>query len=185
MPALRITGKNFSLTMACVAHKAPATTRPWPSRYLVPECTTTSAPKSIGRCRAGVQKQLSTAKTAPALWAISANARISHTSVNGLVGVSANKSLVLGCIACFQALTSVCDTKLVVTPNLANSEPSNLMVEPNTEREHTTWSPLLSKAMHNNNTAAIPLEVPMQASEPSNAAKRISILAVVGLVKRE
>jgi hypothetical protein len=37
MPALRITGTNFSLTSCSVAHKAPAITRPWPSRYLVPE----------------------------------------------------------------------------------------------------------------------------------------------------
>ena len=36
-------------TMAALAHRAPAITRPCPSRYLVPECMTMSAPKSTGR----------------------------------------------------------------------------------------------------------------------------------------
>jgi hypothetical protein len=36
--------------------------------------------------------------------------------------------------------TSVWDTKLVSTPNLAKSC-SRRMVEPNTDCEHTTWSP--------------------------------------------
>ncbi len=138
MPALRITGTKVFFTKASEAHKAPATTRPWPSRYLVPECTTTSAPKSMGRCKAGVQKQLSTANTAPAARATSANAAMSHTSVNGLVGVSANNSRVLGCTASRQACTSVCGTKVVATPNLANSVPMSFKVEPNTDCEHTT-----------------------------------------------
>ena len=33
----------------------PAVISPWPLRYLVAECTTTSAPSSRGRCRYGVQ----------------------------------------------------------------------------------------------------------------------------------
>ena len=41
------------------------------------------------------------------------------------------------------------------------------------------------KDMQSNNTAAMPLAVPTQACEPSSAAKRISMLATVGLVNRE
>ena len=96
-------------------------------------------------CNAGVQKQLSTASKAPAWWAMSASARMSHTSVSGLVGVSANSKRVLGCTAACQAATSVCDTNVLCTPNLANSEPISLSVEPNTDCEHTTWSPALSR----------------------------------------
>ena len=43
----------------------PPSTLPWPSRYLVAEWITRSAPSSKGRCRAGVQKQLSTTSSAP------------------------------------------------------------------------------------------------------------------------
>ena len=96
MPLFFMTGKNFSSTMASLAHKAPAMTRPWPSKYLVPECMMMSAPMSMGRCNTGVAKQLSSASKAPALCAMSANAAMSHTSVSGLVGVSANNNLVLG-----------------------------------------------------------------------------------------
>ena len=35
-------------------------------------------------------------------------------------------------------MKTVCETKVVTTPNLANSLPNRLSVEPNTEREHTT-----------------------------------------------
>ena len=37
----------------------PATTSEWPLRYLVAECTTTSKPRSSGRCRYGEAKVLS------------------------------------------------------------------------------------------------------------------------------
>ena len=69
------------------------------------------------RCSAGVQKQLSTASSAPASCAIVASAAMSHTSVSGLLGVSANSSRVAGRTAARHAPTSVCDTKLVSTPN--------------------------------------------------------------------
>ena len=58
------------------------------------------------------------------------------------------------------------------------------MVEPKTLREHTTWSPALSRPMTNNITADMPLEVPMQAAVPSSAARRRSIMLTVGLEKR-
>ena len=48
-------------------HTAPPITRPCPSRYLVAEWITMSAPSSSGRCSAGVQNTLSTTSSAPAL----------------------------------------------------------------------------------------------------------------------
>ena len=69
---------------------------------------------------------------------MSASAAMSQTSVSGLVGVSANSSFVVGRSAARHSATSVCETKVVSTPNLANSLPNMPMVEPNTEREQTT-----------------------------------------------
>ena len=110
---------------------------------------------------------------------------MSHTSVKGLVGVSANNSFVFGRIADFHSARSVCDTKVLCTPNLPNSDPISFSVEPNTEREHTTWSPALSRPMQSSKMAPMPLAAAIQASVPSMAARRISMLATVGLVKRE
>ena len=59
------------------------------------------------------------------------------------------------------------------------------MVEPNTLREQITWSPAFSKAIAVSMIAAMPLEVAMQASLPSSAARRRSNIVTVGLVKRE
>ena len=185
MPALRITGTNFSLTIASLAQIAPAMTRPWPSRYLVPEWMIRSAPYSIGRCSAGVQKQLSTASKAPASRAIADRARMSQTSVSGLVGDSANSSLVFGLTAPCQPATSVCETNVVSTPNFANSRPNSITVEPNTLCEQMTWSPALSRPMPSSRIALMPDEVAMHASVPSSAAKRRSNIVTVGLVKRE
>ena len=180
MPAVRTTGPNTSTMSFDGPHKAPAITRPWPSRYLVPECITRSAPNSAGRCNAGEQKQLSTASKAPTLCARSASAAMSQTSVSGLVGVSANSSLVVGRNAAFHSAMSVCDTNVVSTPNLPNSRPISVSVEPNIEREHTTWSPALSSPMHIINMAPIPLDAAMAASVPSSAARRRSKLLTVG-----
>jgi hypothetical protein len=184
MPLFFMTGKNFSLISCSLAHKAPAITRPWPSKYLVPECMTMSDPIAMGRCKMGVAKQLSTASKAPALCAMSAKAAMSHTSVKGLVGVSANKILVLGRIAACHSAKLVCDTTVDSTPNRANSEPMSLRVEPNMDCEYTTWSPALSKLNNINITDDMPDEVASAASVPSNAAKRISKLLTVGLPER-
>jgi hypothetical protein len=59
------------------------------------------------------------------------------------------------------------------------------MVEPNTLREHTTWSPAFRRPITSSITAAMPLEVAMQAPVPSSAARRRSIMLTVGLEKRE
>ena len=52
---------------------------------------------------------------------MSASAAMSQTSVSGLDGVSANSSFVFGCIAAFHCAASVCETKVVATPNFAKS----------------------------------------------------------------
>src|ERR1039458_6211334 len=75
---------------------APPSTRPCPSMYLVAEWITISAPNCSGRCRIGVQKQLSTASSAPQLLAITEIAAMSEISVSGLDGVSRKNNLVLG-----------------------------------------------------------------------------------------
>ena len=126
-------------------------------------------------------KQLSTARSAPALCARSASARMSHTSVSGLVGVSAKSRRVVGRIASRQAGRSVCDTKVDCTPKRARSDPISLIVEPNMEREHSTWSPAWSKPMHIIRIADMPEAVPMAACAPSSAARRCSKLETVGL----
>ena len=183
-PALRISGASLSSMMERGPQTAPAITLPWPSRNLVPEWMTRSAPSMAGRCNAGEAKQLSTASSTPASWAIAASSAMSHRSVSGLVGVSANSSWVLGRRAAFQALLSVCGTKLDSTPKRANSPPMSLMVEPNMDCEHTTWSPALSKPRHISKMADMPLAVPMADSVPSSAARRCSKLVTVGLEVR-
>ena len=182
-PLLRMVGTNFASISSCGPHSAPAITRPWPSRYLVPECITRSAPNLIGCCRAGEQKQLSTSSSAPPAWAMSASAAMSQTSVSGLLGVSANSSRVLGRMAARHSPASVCETKVVSMPNLAKSW-NSLIVEPNTPCEHTTWSPALSSDRMVIRMAAMPLAVAMQAPAPSSAARRRSIIVTVGLEKR-
>ena len=140
-----------------------------------------SAPKTTGRCSAGVAKQLSTASIAPALCAKSASAAMSQTSVRGLVGVSTNSSRVLLWTAACQAPKSVWDTKVDDTPKRAKSVPISRIVEPNMDREHRIWSPVLSSAKHIIKIADMPDAVPMAASVPSKAARRCSKLLTVGL----
>ena len=181
-----MSGANTSSISFCDVQSAPAITRPWPSRNLVPEWMTTSAPSASGFCSTGVAKQLSTASSAPASCAIAASATMSHTSVSGLVGVSANSRRVLpGRTAARHSAMSVCDTKLVSTPKRANSLPSSRRVEPNMEREHTTWSPLFSRPKPISRMAAMPLAVAMAASAPSSAARRRSKAVTDGLPVRE
>src|SRR3989440_8449013 len=67
----------------------PPTMSLCPFRYLVVECSTTSAPSSRGRWKQGVAKVLSTTHSAPAPRAIAATACRSHSRIIGLVGVSA------------------------------------------------------------------------------------------------
>ncbi|MOA58198.1 hypothetical protein D3C78_1825450 [compost metagenome] len=74
--------------------------------YLVAEWMTISAPRANGFCSTGVQKQLSTASSAPLAWAMSASAAMSTSSASGLEGDSTMNSLVLGLQAAAQASRS-------------------------------------------------------------------------------
>ena len=97
-------------TTSCISLAEPATTpprqRPWPSMYLVAEWMTISAPSASGFCSTGVQKQLSTASSAPWAWATSASAAMSTSSASGLDGDSTMNSLVFGLQAAAQASRS-------------------------------------------------------------------------------
>ncbi len=57
---------------------------PWPPRNFVAECTTMSAPHSIGRHRYGVANVLSTTSGTPIPWAIAATASRSSTVPGGV-----------------------------------------------------------------------------------------------------
>ena len=92
-PALRRNVVSGSCTSARLPSTAPPSTRPCPSRYLVAEWITMSAPSATGRCNAGVQKQLSTASRAPMRRESALSAVTSTISVSGLEGVSRNSSL--------------------------------------------------------------------------------------------
>ncbi|MCY1375215.1 hypothetical protein D9M69_626130 [compost metagenome] len=136
-PAVRTNGNTLPMMKSCVPSTAPPSTRPWPSICLVAECTTMSAPNFIGCCSAGEQKQLSTTSSALALWAMSATAAMSATSVSGFDGVSRKNSLVFGRTAARHASRSVGSTKVVSTPNLPKILLNSVMVEPKIARELT------------------------------------------------
>ena len=85
---VRSTGASLSRITSVLPSTAPPITRPWPSRNFVAEWITRSAPCSIGRCSAGVQKQLSTTSSAPRDAAIAFSAAMSAISAVGFDGVS-------------------------------------------------------------------------------------------------
>ncbi len=75
---------------------APPCTSLWPPRYLVVECSTTSAPSASGCCSAGVAKVPSTSSCAPRACAISASRARSTTFISGFDGLSAQTRRVAG-----------------------------------------------------------------------------------------
>ena len=118
---LRTMGKNFSRTMASGWRTARRPSHgPVRPRYLVPECITMSAPSAMGRCNSGVAKQLSTASSAPALWAMSASADVAHLGqrVGGRFG---EQQFGVGAHRSTSTSTSVCEQNVVSTPKRANS----------------------------------------------------------------
>src|SRR3546814_5035161 len=99
---------NRSCSSGVRAITAPPTTSLWPLMYLVVECTTASAPKSvIGVCSAGDRKVLSTTASAPARCAASMTKRRSVTRSSGLDGVSIHTTLGAGSNAAASARGSV------------------------------------------------------------------------------
>ena len=153
--------------------------------YLVAEWMMMSAPNSSGRCRIGVQKQLSTASSAPHCFAMAAIAAMSEISVSGLDGVSRKNSLVFGRAAACHCAGSVAETKVVSTPNFLNTLLNMFTVEPKMLCDATTWSPACNNPMQVERIAAMPLAVATHCSAPSSAARRCSNMVTVGLVKRE
>ena len=59
---------------------------------------------------------------------------------------------------------------------------NRLMVEPNTLRETSTWSPALHRLMTMARMADMPEAVATACSAPSRAAMRVSKVRTVGLV---
>jgi hypothetical protein len=110
--------EHLSMTMASLAHRAPAITRPWPSRYLVPECITMSAPMCIGPLqRWAWQSSCPRPSSAPALCAKSASA-CDVADLGQRVGGRLGKQQpgVGRMAASRQAARSVCETKVDCTP---------------------------------------------------------------------
>jgi hypothetical protein len=70
------------------------------------------------------------------------------------------------------AATSVCDTKVVSTPNLPNWFCSSVMVEPNTAVRAHHMVARLEQPITSSRMALMPLDVAMAASVPSSAARR-------------
>lgn len=77
----------------------PPCTSLCPPMYFVVECSTTSAPNSIGRCSTGVANVESTSNIAPPACATSASAARSTTFISGFDGDSAQITRVSGRIA--------------------------------------------------------------------------------------
>ena len=98
-------------TSSRLASAAPAVRSPWPPRYFVAECTTTSAPSSIGRCSQGVAQVLSTISRASTGRAISASAATSTARWFGFDGVSVTRRRVRGPTAAAVRARSVMSTK--------------------------------------------------------------------------
>ena len=146
---------------------------------------TRSAPSSNGSCSAGVQKQLSTASSAPELLAIPASAAMSAISVSGFDGVSTNSSRVDGRTARRHASVSAPSTNVVSTPNLGRTVVKSCTVAPKMLDDETMWSPPFISPMTHDRIAAMPEAVATQASAPSSAASRSWNAATVGLLKRE
>ena len=120
-PVLRMIGCSLSMMNSRLPRIAPPRVRPWPSMYLVAECTTTSAPNSSGRCSIGVAKALSSTTLAPALCASSQTALTSTMSSIGLDGDS-NSTAAAGFDSAFShCLRSPPSTNSPCTPYLGSS----------------------------------------------------------------
>ena len=163
----------------------PPSVVPWPARYFVAECTTTSAPCAIGVHSAGLGTVLSTTSGTPCACATSATAAMSSTTSPGLPRVSANTARVFGRIAAAKACASVVSTKLVSMPNLRRFTASIVTEPPYSEPAATTWSPACRMVSRARASAAMPLAAAMPARPPSSVATRSSSAATVGFDSRE
>src|SRR5581483_1920040 len=96
---------------------------------LVSECTTMSAPCSLGRHRKGVASVLSTMRGTPAFLAIAAIAGRSTTTPPGLAIDSQKRALVLGVTALAKLSGSVASAQLTRQSNFLK-EWLNWLIEP-------------------------------------------------------
>jgi hypothetical protein len=149
---------------------APPSVRPCPSMCFVVEYTTTSAPRSSGRCSTGVAKMLSTMTRAPAACASSLTAATSTSSCIGFDGVSKNTTFAGVASAASHCARSWPSTRSVVTPQRGRIDVRIWKHEPNSAREATTRSPARSIDASALNTADMPLAVVRAASAPSSSA---------------
>ncbi len=109
---------------------APPIVVPWPPMNFVAECTTMSAPYSIGRSSTGVGSVLSTISGTPASCATFAIASTSSTSTFGLPSDSANTAFVFGRIAAATACGSEASTSDTAIPNRGSVWTNALYVPP-------------------------------------------------------
>ena len=89
---------------------------PWPPMNFVAECTTISAPYSIGLTKYGVANVLSTTNGILCSWATLAKASISTTSELGFPKVSIYTAFVLSLIAFLTSSILSGSTNVVVIP---------------------------------------------------------------------
>ena len=116
------------------------------------ECTTMCAPSSIGLCRYGLRKVLSTTTVILRGVASLLSAAMSATRMVGFVGVSRYNIFVLGRKASSTASVEEVSTKLNSSPKCTSNWVESRNTPPYTASESTTWSPGRSSRK----TASIP-----------------------------
>ena len=165
--------------------RTPATVSPCPLMYLVAECSTISAPCSMGLDRYGLRNVLSTINVNSCLSANERNAAISEMYIFGLVTVSTNKAFVLGRTASSTSCKFRTSTIVTSIPIAGQSCSKNWRLITKMSFVTMTCSPAFADMSTEIATAAIPDEVTNAASAPSNDAIFFSSAAVVGLDVRE
>ena len=172
----------------CAQSKLPLSTMtppmatPWPPMNLVAECTTMSAPCSMGLKTEGGLKVLSTIRGMPCSCAILEMASRSATSELGLPRHSVYKSLVLLLMAFAKFSGSEGSTKVVSIPCSRSVLAKRLVVPPYRLVEETMWSPARAMFWMAYVIAAEPEAVARAATPPSRAAILSSKTPVVGFM---
>ena len=119
--------RTLSRSVVAGPTSAPAITRPWPSRYLVPEWMTRSAPNfdrplQRRRAEAVVDRQ----QRAGAVRDVRQRRDVAHVGQRIGRRLGEQQLRVRAASPRATAPTSVCETKVVCTPNLPNSLPIRL-----------------------------------------------------------
>ena len=111
-------------------HTMPATTSPWPFKYLVALCTIIPIPYCLGDWSNGVKKVLSTTLIKLCCLATAPINAKSITAIVGLIGVSTNIIFELGLIAARSSSSLVISTKVTSIPQRGNMCEKNAKVHP-------------------------------------------------------